>query len=104
MGKFDAQERQAQGRPVPEEIQRLLSSLVATSTETGEIVDIYEAAGHAQALALRARPRVRRQDAAGREPAPGDRGAARPADRGDHQGDAPQPRAAPRVLGEAHAS
>lgn len=45
MGKFDAQERQAQGRPIPEEIQRLLSGLVATSTETGDVVDIYEAAG-----------------------------------------------------------
>jgi len=45
MGKFDAQERQAQGRPVPEEIQRLLSVLLATSTEAGEVVDIYEAAG-----------------------------------------------------------
>ena len=45
MAKFDAQERQAQGRPVPEEIQRLLASLVATSTETGDVVDIYEAAG-----------------------------------------------------------
>ncbi|MFD4326087.1 type I restriction endonuclease subunit R [Nocardioides sp. NPDC058538] len=45
MGKFDAQERQASGRPVPEEIQRLLSSLVETSTVTGEIVDIYDAAG-----------------------------------------------------------
>lgn len=45
MGKFDAQERQAQGRPVPEEIQRLLSSLVATSTDTGEVIDIYDAAG-----------------------------------------------------------
>lgn len=45
MGKFDAQERQASGQPVPEEIQRLLSSLVATSTATGEIIDIYEAAG-----------------------------------------------------------
>lgn len=45
MGKFDAQERQAQGRPVPEEIQRLLSGLVATSTETGDVIDIYEAAG-----------------------------------------------------------
>lgn len=45
MGKFDAQERQAEGRPVPEEIQRLLSSLVADSTVTGEVVDIYEAAG-----------------------------------------------------------
>ena len=45
MGKFDAQERQAQGRPVPEEVQRLLSGLVAASTEAGEVVDIYEAAG-----------------------------------------------------------
>ena len=45
MGKFDAQERQASGEPVPEEIQRLLSALVASSTATGEIVDIYEAAG-----------------------------------------------------------
>jgi type I restriction enzyme R subunit len=45
MGKFDAQERQAQGRPIPEEIQRLLSGLVATSTKTGEVFDIYDAAG-----------------------------------------------------------
>jgi len=45
MGKFDAQERQAQGRPVPEEIQRMLSALLAESTATGEIVDIYDAAG-----------------------------------------------------------
>ena len=45
MGKFDAQERQSSGQPVPEEIQRLLSTLVATSTEAGEIVDIYDAAG-----------------------------------------------------------
>lgn len=45
MAKFDAQERQAQGRPIPDEIQRLLARLVATSTETGEVVDIYEAAG-----------------------------------------------------------
>ena len=45
MGKFDAQERQASGEPVPEEIQRLLSTLVASSTATGEIVDIYDAAG-----------------------------------------------------------
>lgn len=45
MGKFDAQERQANGRPVPEDIQRLMSGLLATSTATGEVVDIYEAAG-----------------------------------------------------------
>jgi type I restriction enzyme R subunit len=45
MAKFDAEARQAEGRPVPEEIQRLLASLVATSTAAGEIVDIYDAAG-----------------------------------------------------------
>ncbi len=45
MGKFDAQQRQAEGKAVPEEIQRMLAALVATSTESGEIIDIYEAAG-----------------------------------------------------------
>ena len=45
MAKFDAQERQASGKPIPEEIRRALSQLVATSTVSGEIVDIYEAAG-----------------------------------------------------------
>ncbi|SDP90871.1 type I restriction enzyme, R subunit [Actinopolyspora xinjiangensis] len=45
MGKFDAAERQAEGKPVPEEVQRMLSSLIATSTAPGEIVDIYDAAG-----------------------------------------------------------
>ena len=45
MAKFDADERQAGGEPVPEEIQRLLGELMATSTMTGEVLDIYEAAG-----------------------------------------------------------
>jgi type I restriction enzyme R subunit len=45
MGKFDAQERQASGQPVPAEIQLMLAGLVATSTAAGEILDIYEAAG-----------------------------------------------------------
>jgi type I restriction enzyme, R subunit len=45
MGKFDAQARQAEGKPVPEEVQRMLAALVATSTASGEIVDIYDAAG-----------------------------------------------------------
>ncbi len=45
MAKFDAQERQASGEPVPEEISRMLAGLVASATATGEIVDIYEAAG-----------------------------------------------------------
>jgi type I restriction enzyme R subunit len=44
-GQVDAQERQAAGRPVPEEVQRMLSALVATSTASGDIVDIYQAAG-----------------------------------------------------------
>ncbi|WP_231949743.1 type I restriction endonuclease subunit R [Alloactinosynnema sp. L-07] len=45
MGKFDAAQRQAEGKPVPEEIQRLLSALVASATATGEVIDIYAAAG-----------------------------------------------------------
>jgi len=45
MGKFDAQQRQAEGKPIPDDIKRLLSSLVAESTASGEIVDIYDAAG-----------------------------------------------------------
>ncbi|ANS80273.1 Type I restriction-modification system, restriction subunit R [Serinicoccus hydrothermalis] len=45
MAKMDAEARQAAGEPIPEEIQRLLSDIVAASTATGEIVDIYEAAG-----------------------------------------------------------
>ncbi|MGI8701056.1 MAG: type I restriction endonuclease subunit R [Nocardioidaceae bacterium] len=48
MAKYDAAERQARGEPIPAEIQRLLSDLVAESTESGEIVDIYEAAGIAK--------------------------------------------------------
>jgi type I restriction enzyme, R subunit len=45
MAKYDAEERHARGEPVPEEIQRLLHKLVADSTVTGEVVDIYETAG-----------------------------------------------------------
>ena len=45
MGKFDAQERQAEGKPIPDDVKRLLSTLVAESTTSGEIVDIYDAAG-----------------------------------------------------------
>ncbi|WP_010148696.1 type I restriction endonuclease subunit R [Serinicoccus profundi] len=45
MAKMDAEQRQAAGEPIPEEIHRLLSDIVAASTATGEIVDIYEAAG-----------------------------------------------------------
>ncbi len=45
MAKFDAQERQSSGKPVPEEIRRMLESLVDDSTASGEIIDIYDAAG-----------------------------------------------------------
>lgn len=45
MAKFDATERQSRDEPIPEEISRLLSSLVAESIAPGEVLDIYEAAG-----------------------------------------------------------
>jgi type I restriction enzyme R subunit len=45
MGKFDAEQRRAEGKPIPEDIKRLLSTLVAESTMSGEIIDIYDAAG-----------------------------------------------------------
>jgi type I restriction enzyme R subunit len=45
MAKFDAEDRKARGEPVPEDIQRLLGKLIATATASGEVLDIYEAAG-----------------------------------------------------------
>lgn len=45
MAKFDAQERQADGRPVPDEIKRMLASAVADAASSNEVVDIYAAAG-----------------------------------------------------------
>lgn len=45
MAKFDAQERQASGKPIPGEIKRMLSTLVYESTASDGIVDIYDAAG-----------------------------------------------------------
>ncbi len=45
MAKFDAQERQASGKPIPAEIKRMLSTLVYESTASDGIVDIYDAAG-----------------------------------------------------------
>jgi len=45
MAKYNVADRQARGEPIPEEIQRLLASLIAESTASGEILDIYEAAG-----------------------------------------------------------
>lgn len=45
MAKFDAAERQARDEPIPDEISRLLGTLVADSIAPGEVLDIYEAAG-----------------------------------------------------------
>ena len=45
MAKFDAEDRHARGEPIPEEIQRLLANLIATSTASGGVLDIYAAAG-----------------------------------------------------------
>lgn len=45
MAKFDADERQSRGEPIPAEIQRMLGELIATATATGEVLDIYDAAG-----------------------------------------------------------
>jgi len=45
MAKYDAEARRAEGRPVPEDISRLLAALISDSTATGEVLDIYAAAG-----------------------------------------------------------
>jgi type I restriction enzyme R subunit len=45
MAKFDAREREANGAPVPDDVKRLLALLVASSTEAGDVIDIYAAAG-----------------------------------------------------------
>lgn len=45
MAKFDAAERQSRDEPIPEEISRLLGTLVADSIAPGDVLDIYEAAG-----------------------------------------------------------
>ncbi|MEW1980588.1 type I restriction endonuclease subunit R [Citricoccus sp. NPDC079358] len=46
MGKFDAQDRQARGEPIPDDVQRMLAQLIDSATDaTGEVLDIYAAAG-----------------------------------------------------------
>ncbi|QNG19849.1 type I restriction endonuclease subunit R [Rhodococcus triatomae] len=45
MAKFDAEERQASGKAVPEDVQRALRQLMAASVEADDVVDIYQAAG-----------------------------------------------------------
>jgi len=45
MAKFDAAERQSRDEPIPEEISRLLGTLVVDSIAAGDVLDIYDAAG-----------------------------------------------------------
>ncbi|MEJ1087253.1 type I restriction endonuclease subunit R [Microbacterium sp. Mu-80] len=45
MAKYDAIDRQANDEPIPEDIQRLLGTLIADATATDDVIDIYEAAG-----------------------------------------------------------
>ena len=45
MGKYDAEDRQARGEPVPEEVQCLLAQLMADAVISSEVLDIYGAAG-----------------------------------------------------------
>ena len=83
MAKFDADERRSRGEPVPEELQRLLvaadrgvaPSPVRSSTSTRR-------PGCRSRASCDLSPDFVAAGAAGQEPAPGDRGAARPADRG----------------------
>ena len=45
MGKQDAEDRQASGEPIPEDVQRLLAELAAQAFSSGDVLDIYAAAG-----------------------------------------------------------
>ncbi|KGM13573.1 type I restriction endonuclease subunit R [Cellulomonas bogoriensis] len=45
MAKFDAEERQARGEPVSDDVQRMLNQLVAGAVVSSEVLDIYGAAG-----------------------------------------------------------
>lgn len=45
MAKFDAEDRQARGEPIPDEVQELLNTLVAGVVVSHEVLDIYGAAG-----------------------------------------------------------
>lgn len=56
VARLDAEGRRSRGEPIPERIQRLLSRLVAEATESGEIVDIYQAAGMPKPSVMDLRP------------------------------------------------
>ena len=48
MGKLDAEDRQASGEPIPEDVQRLLAELAAKAFSSGDVLDIYAEAGLGQ--------------------------------------------------------
>lgn len=45
MAKRDAQDREANGEPVPDEVQRMLNKLVATAVVSEEVIDVYGEVG-----------------------------------------------------------
>ena len=45
LAKMEAAQRRAEGRPVPEEVERLLRSVIAETTESGDTLDIFAMAG-----------------------------------------------------------
>ncbi|MFD4469387.1 type I restriction endonuclease subunit R [Rhodococcus sp. NPDC058505] len=45
MAKFDAEDRAARGQVIPEDVERALRTLMAASVESGDVLDIYAAAG-----------------------------------------------------------
>ena len=102
MGKIGANRRRAEGKPIPGDIRRLLSRLVADSTASGEIVDIYEGRRPAQTVAERPHPRLRGQGAVGGQSAPRDRGVARHPHRRITPRHPQQPGAAARILRPHH--
>ena len=45
MAKYDAEDRQSRGEPVPEDIALLLGKIIVDATDSDEILDIFEASG-----------------------------------------------------------
>ncbi len=45
MAKWDAKDREANGQPIPEDVQRMLRGLVAEATAAGGVTDIYAEVG-----------------------------------------------------------
>lgn len=45
IAKFEAEERLANGAPLPEDVQRALNQIADASVASGEVLDIYDAAG-----------------------------------------------------------